>query len=121
MIVTNLANVRCAVCFYALVEKKRIGALEAAWAGRRVGKKTAEMKFSTQHTVRVLVARANFRKIPKTFFEQPCAGLRPRLFRPAAARAVRWIRSSPTWKRVVNRRNHVQTEAQNRPVVARRR
>ena len=32
MIVTNLANVRCAVCFYALVEKKRIGALEAARA-----------------------------------------------------------------------------------------
>jgi hypothetical protein len=54
MIVTNLANVRCAVCFYALVEKKRIGALEAARAGRRVGKKAAEMKFSTQHTVRVL-------------------------------------------------------------------
>ena len=54
MIVTNLANVRYAVCFYALVEKKRIGALEAARAGRRVGKKAAEMKFSTQHTVRVL-------------------------------------------------------------------
>ena len=54
MIVTNLANVRCAVCFYALVEKKRIGALEAARAGGRVGKKAAEMKFSTQHTVRVL-------------------------------------------------------------------
>jgi hypothetical protein len=29
----------------------------------------------------VRVARANFRKIPKTFFEQPCAGLRPRPFK----------------------------------------
>ena len=54
MIVPNLANVRYAVCFYTLVEKKRIGALEAARAGRRVGKKAAEMQFSTQHTVRVL-------------------------------------------------------------------
>src|SRR5258707_11546250 len=29
-------------------------------------------------------ARANFRKIPKTFFEQPCAGLRPRPFRSSS-------------------------------------
>jgi hypothetical protein len=44
------------------------------------------------------VPRANFRKIPKTFFEQPCARLRPRPFRSSSRLELhgsfRWQKAS---------------------------